>query len=248
MALASGHRPVTREFHSALRSNLWASVLFTLMAAVAAPIGIVIAFGEVYKIVYFGWAGFEFFSAMIIFVTAVAGIISLVVGLISHRVDSMNLGSLLGEGSHWWGPAFRRFSFLAWIVLLPTDFGNPDMFVKFSTLFLSTLVVPAVYPLIERVPGLKRFLSTYLGLGAVTILTLWSLLTEYQLVHPFLVMGFLSFLAGCLSSTVGDLGSYYLLSKSLTLRNAFFQLAIISVLVLAAVEVTWVYSHLTVFV
>ena len=247
---ASAFRPraVNHAFRSVLSSSLLTSVVFTSIAIFIAPLGIAIGFGQAYSIVYFGSISFDFFSVMIVFVTATSGIISLEVGLMVHRAEPTRLESVLGKGNHWWAPALRRFSFLAWVVLLPTNFGDPNIYVKFSTLFMSALIVPAVYPLVEMVPRLRGFLSTYLGLGAVTILTLWNLFTKYPLVHPLLVMGFLSFLAGCLSSTVEDLGSYYLDIKDLSKREALFRLAGISFLVLLAVGMTWFYSHLAIFV
>ena len=248
VAFACIPRTASHEFRSAFARNLLALIVLAPVIAALAPLTVAILWQQAYKIVYFGSISFDFFGPMILVITAIDGVVSLTVGLLFRRAGSVDLSTVLGKGNHWWGPAFRRFSFLASIVLLPTNFGDPNIHVKFSTLFMTALIVPAIYPLVERRPRFQGFLSSYLGLGALTLLTIWNLMTRYPLVHPFLVIGFLSFLVGCLSSAVGDLGSYCLEIKHLERRNALLRLCVITTFVLLFVGVTWFYSHLTIFV
>jgi len=248
VAFARMPRTVSHEFYSVFDRNLLALVMLAPVTAVLAPFLVTILWGEAYRIVYFGSISFDFFGPMVLVVTATAGMISLTIGLLVPRVDSVNLSIVLGKGNHWWGPALRRFSFLAWSVLLPTNFGDLDMHIKFSMLFMTTLIVPAIYPLVEKRPELQGFLSRYLGLGPLCIVTILNLIIRYPLVHPFMVIGFLSFLVGCLSSAVGDLGSYCLEIKHLGNREALLRLCAIAAFVLLFVAVTWFYSHLAIFV
>jgi hypothetical protein len=214
------------------------ALALVLLLSVAATIPTFIYYltGEIYNIVYFGSIELPFPTTTIYLMTATTGIVSFELGFFYNTTQP--------EESTFHS-VWEKYGLIGWIVFLlqwflPILLGTFSHAVAFSSLFLSSMLVPVLYPLFKGLPKTLKPVLEFFGFGT-TIFAIWDLLTGY-LNHPLMVVALFSSFTICFSSTLGEAISGELVPSKKTWIGSklIFPILLVSLIVI----ITWLFSHL----
>jgi len=206
------HQPHSGEF-----SVVLALAGLLCFAISFAPKYILDVFGQTDDIVYFDWIRFPFSSAIIVVVAVTSGMVSFNLGLAFRRESTVakNHGSMSGS----WSPVARNFSlFTGLALLIQSQIGDTNPFKAFGTLLGTTMFIPMFHPWFEKLPRKAKLLLQFIGLTPlIGLREIQEFFASFppKPTHPLLLVALLSYLAVCLSSALGELGSYHIDLRSL---------------------------------